>query len=433
MDSEDKSFNRRGFIKKLSSISLVGLGISSCNSSSSQNSPIKSEFKNDDSLEDAKYGTGKHRKIVYRSLGSTGLKASDISFGAGGIQDPRVVIKAMELGINYFDTAPDYGSGRSERVLGKAFKASKIHRDKYIIATKMCSVGGYPRHYYFADKPTYIKGVEDSLNRLNTDYIDFLFVHALGERNNKEISRLKDPNMLEAFYTLKKQGKVRFLAVSSHSYPSAIGGGLDYAIDSGHFKLIMTAYSYDRYPIDKYMPKIKLLAKKAYDKGVAFVAMKTLKGAKGVDPNKLRGHGTFAQAAFKWVLSDPNVSNLVVTMKNMSQVNQYIKASGKTLTYYDREILRQYGVSLDKECQIGCYDCESACPKGINIADILRYNMYFTNYGEEKESMLKYNDILSLHKADKCSECDSPCEYACLYGVSIRDKLVQAHNNLAFS
>ena len=76
----------------------------------------------------------KNPKInAYRDLGKTGLKISDISLGTGKLPSPSMVLRAIDRGINYMDTAPDYGS--SEQYIGEAM--NKIQRDKVIIATKI--------------------------------------------------------------------------------------------------------------------------------------------------------------------------------------------------------------------------------------------------------------------------------------------------------
>lgn len=411
--------NRRDFLKQASLVSLSGFGLAQCSSNDESPNEINEDVP------------GASNIMSYRQLGNTGYKVSDISFGAGGLRNYKVALKAMKMGINYFDTAPDYGSGVSEVELGKAAKA--FGREKVIIATKMCYKGSYPNHIYNGTKETYIKAVNDSLKRLQTNYIDFLFVHALGEKdtNSTELYRLKDKEMLAAYKQLKKEGKVKHLAVSCHNYKAGLDGGIDYAIDSGDFDLVMLAYNFKGHKADKKLRDgLAKLAAKANKKGVAFVAMKTLKGAKGLDENKLRGKGTFAQASFKWVLSNPDVSCLVVTMNNLTKINEYIKASGKKFSSADEDVLKKYCLE-DKNCQIGCTQCESACDSSVKVSDILRYDMYFTNYGQEKDAMEKYSNLPASMKVSCADDCSASCEKACPYGVSIKDQLKSAHNNLS--
>ena len=165
----------------------------------------------------------------------------------------------------------------------------------------------------------------------------------------------------------------------------------------------------------------------------AVIAMKTLKGAKGLDPTILKGKGSFAQASFKWVLSNPAVSCLVVTMRDYEEINEYIKASGQKFSYNDKKVLYEAASYLDKECQIGCTACEKACPDGVKISDILRYNMYFKNYDQEKHAMIKYSYLPESMRVKDCNSCDPICEKACPYGVSVKAKLIEAHENLSFA
>ncbi|MDH4128370.1 MAG: aldo/keto reductase [Spirochaetota bacterium] len=427
MDEKDyKTSDRREFLKKASLISLSTIGLSYCG----KENKIESKIYNDREL------PGSSRIMSYRSLGKTGLKVSDISFGAGGLFDHKLALRAIELGVNYFDTAPDYGSGKSEINLGKALKEMSGSRNKVVITSKLCRLGGYPSHMYNEKKETYISAVEGSLKRLQTDYIDFILVHALGEKdsNSNEVNRLKDSEMLSAVEKLKKDGKIRYVGVSCHNYNAGLGGGVDYAIDSSKFDLVMLAYNFKGHASDrKTLASIIKLSRKAHNKGLAFVAMKTLKGAKGLDSSTLEGKGTYAQAAFKWVLSNPAISCLVVTMKDYDEINEYVKASGQKFSYNDKKILYQAASYLDKECQIGCSACEPACPEGVKVSDILRYNMYFKNYDQEKHAMLKYSYLPESMRVKKCNDCECACEKVCPYGVAVKSKLIEAHDNLSFA
>ena len=151
----------------------------------------------------------------YQGIGKTGLKMSDISLGCSKLPSPSMVLRAIDRGINYLDTAPDYGS--SEKYIGRAMK--DIQRDKIILASKMCKPGRRGHLLFGSKKNDYIDAVEGSLSRLKTDYLDICFVHSIGgasKNKDEEIKRLLDEEMLSAVETLKKAGKIRFLAVSSH-------------------------------------------------------------------------------------------------------------------------------------------------------------------------------------------------------------------------
>jgi len=357
----------------------------------------------------------------YRSLGKTGLKMSDISLGTGRPPPPSLILRAIDRGINYIDTAPDYG--RAEEQVGKALK--KIKRERIIIATKFCRKGGYPKHLLFGStKRDYIRIVEGSLKRLGTDYLDICFVHAIGEvsRSKKEEhDRLLNEEMLSAAEVLKRDGKIRFLAVSSHG-PHNMEDLMFYAVRSGHFDIIMTAFNFMKFP------RLPEVIKEAHEKGIGVVAMKTLAGAKDLEIKT--GEEPFQVAALKWVLKHKEVSGLVITMKSINDLDLYLRASGRPLTAKDRGVLERYASLYGGEyCRTGCGECEDACPQGIPIATTLRYRMYFEDYGMEKDALLSYSRL--SRKADKCLSCSKPeCERRCPYGLRVRDMLVAAHDML---
>ena len=379
---------------------------------------------------------------VYNEIGKTGLKMSDISFGCGKLSSASLIARAMSRGMNYFDTSPDYGN--SEETLGEAIKKIK-KRDKMIIASKFCDKELYPGHLPSGSKKKdFIKVVEGSLSRLNTDYLDICFVHALGEgttifsaikrfipgmkgsekKRKEEEKRLFDENLLSAVDTLKKSGKIRFLAVSSHG-PFFLEELMTKAVISGHYDLIMPAFNFMKFP------GIPLVIQEARKRKVGVVAMKTLAGAKDMNLNP--GGESFEHAAFKWTLKQRGVSGLVVTIKSTDQLDLYVKASGKTFRASDQALLDQYKKLYSAEyCRTGCGECLDSCPSNVNIASILRYQMYFEDYGMEKRALKGYASLQP--KANVCNSCiDAPCEKACPYELPVSSMLQTAHNRLSFT
>jgi aryl-alcohol dehydrogenase-like predicted oxidoreductase len=362
--------------------------------------------------------------IKYNELGNTGLMMSDISFGTGGLPSASMILRAVDRGINYFDTAPDYGP--SEKYIGKAMK--KIQRDKMIIASKFCTPYSYPSHLpQGRSKSVYIKAVENSLSRMNTDYMDICFVHAIGEQSaskEKEMKRLLDENMLSAFADLKKAGKVRFLGVSSHG-PNHMEELLMAAVKSGRFDMIMPSFNFMSFP------GLTDVLKETEKRSVGVVAMKTLAGAKDSDFDS-KG-APFAPAAFKWVLKHPGVNGLVITIKTVSDLNLYLTASGKKFTASDKKTLDLYASRFGTEyCRTGCSECESSCPDGVAIATALRYRMYFKDYSMEKTAMKSYAGLEA--KAENCSSCKTRnCDSSCPYGLSVSAALRDAHDSLSFT
>jgi predicted aldo/keto reductase-like oxidoreductase len=367
--------------------------------------------------------SGKPKIKKYNEIGKTGLKISDISYGTGRLPSSSMILRAIDAGINYFDTAPDYGS--SEKYIGQAMK--NIQRDKIIIASKFCTPYSYPSHLPLGSKKKdFIEAAEASLSRMKTDYMDFCFVHAIGEqskRREKEEKRLLDEEMLSAFDALKQSGKVRFLAVSSHG-PDNMEALLLAAVRSGHFDLIMPAFNFMSFP------KIPDVLKEAKKRKVGVIAMKTLAGAKDSDFDS-KGK-PFAPAVFKWVLKHAEVDGLVITIKSISDMDLFLSASGEKFTAADQTTLDQYAKQFGKEyCRTGCSECESSCPEGVSIATTLRFQMYFKDYGMEKKAIESYARLDA--KASKCDSCETEdCSGECPYGLPVSSMLRQAHDDLSF-
>ncbi|MBF0422698.1 MAG: aldo/keto reductase [Magnetococcales bacterium] len=374
-------------------------------------------------------GTPAERSLVrrYRPLGKTGISMSDISFGAGHVPSGSLILRAIDRGINYFDTAPDYGP--SEDHFGEAMKKIK-NRDKITIASKFCHPVPYKEGISHLQPGSsvadYVGSVENSLKRMATDHLDVVFVHAMGEKDSleQEKRRLLDENMLTAVDQLKKAGKIKYLAVSSHG-PHNMETLMTEAVRSGHYDVMMVAYNFMKFP---QLPDVLKLAR---EKGVGVIAMKTLAGAKEsgapLDP------GQFEQAALKWVLQHEEISGLVITFKSAQDLDLYLPASGQTFTARDRWALDQYAsLHGSSYCRTGCGECLSSCEHNVNIAAILRYQMYFKEYGQQKQAMESYAAL--SQSARPCLSCTTvACVGACPHGLQVAQQLRAAHDHLTLS
>ena len=227
---------------------------------------------------------------------------------------PRRARAALERGVTYFDTAPDYSDAGSETLLGQAMKG---RRDKIFLATKFCRPDGHLPND--TPVPEIIAAVEAEPARLQTDHVDLIHIHSCDR-----VERLMAPNIHEAFDRLKEQGKVRFLGVSTHT-PN-LEEVANAAIDSGRFDVMMLAYHFGMWP------SFGHILEKAKQHDVGIVAMKTLKGARHADLAPFRDDATaYSQAAFRWVLSNPDVSCLVISFSEPQHVDEYLSASGTAL------------------------------------------------------------------------------------------------------
>lgn len=360
----------------------------------------------------------------YREIGKTGLKMSDISFGAGKLSASSMVLRAVDSGINYFDTAPDYG--QSEKTIGEAM--GKIQRDKVIMTSKFCNPQLHPGHLPLGSKKKdYLAAVEGSLSRMKTDYLDFCLVHAIGDMSKDleaEKARLLNEEMFEAAAELKKAGKIRFLGASSHG-PNNMEELLMTAVKSGRFDVIQPSFNFMKFP------KLPEVMKEAHSRGVGVIAMKTLAGAK--DMNVEEKGEEFSHAAFKWVLKYPEVSGLIVTMKTAADIELYLKASGGEFTAADQDVLDRYARLYGSEyCRTGCGECEGSCALGVEIASVMRYRMYFMDYGMEKRAIESY--ALLNKNASACSGCVDPgCVGSCPHGLPVKDMLCDAHELMSLS
>jgi len=360
-------------------------------------------------------------KIVHkRPLGRTGFWVSDISIGTTQFlrhSDPEGLLReVLDRGVNYIDTSPDYGGSKSEIAIGNVI--AERNREELFVVTKWCTADGHVRQG--ASPETYLAALDDSLSRLQTDYVDLIHVHSCDT-----VERLLDPKMLAAFDMAKEQGKARFLGVSTHT-PNLEEVAYA-AIDSGKFDVLMLAYHHGAWP------KQKDIIKKAAAKNIGIVAMKTLKGAKHRDMMPFQNEETsYTQAAFKWVMNDPGVACLVVSYFDTQHVDEYIYASGQKLADNDVAVLRKYDdLIAGTHCFASCGDCLSSCPSSVAINDVLRHRMYFEDYGDQKQAMQLYAALEA--KADVCLNCDAPCTGACPEGINIRERMIGAHEKLTLA
>ncbi|MBM7569984.1 aldo/keto reductase [Aquibacillus albus] len=153
--------------------------------------------------------------MKYRKLGETGLDVSILSYGASSLgsvfreinekEGMKAVHTAIDQGINYIDVSPYYGLTKAETVLGKAIK--DIPRDKFILSTK---AGRYGENEFDFTKKRIMTSLEESLQRLQTDYVDILLLHDIEFGSYEEVIEEGIP----ALQQLKEQGKIRFFGVS---------------------------------------------------------------------------------------------------------------------------------------------------------------------------------------------------------------------------
>ena len=373
----------------------------------------------------------------YVRLGKTDLKIADIAFGSSRLRDGEefLVHHALDQGINYFDTAESYTRGSSETVIGNALNggsksALKGKRDQVVIASKTSAGARDSRQSIMA-------ALEGSLKRLQTDYVDVFFNHAVNS-----ISRLENPEWQEFVQLAKRQGKIRFTGMSGHA--GRLVECVDHAVENDLFDVMLLATNFGEDPAfyEKFTKSFDFVANqnslpaamaRAKQKDVGIIAMKVLRGARLNDMRPFEEDGyTFSQAAFRWVLNSPHVDSAIISMTSRDQIDEYLGASGTgKITARDMQLLERYAKLTDMSyCRHACNDCEGSCPFHVPIADVLRTRMYATDYGDFSFARDEYQQLAS--NASPCLTCDgSPCQDACTWGLPIAELCGPTHQLLS--
>ncbi|MBN1777121.1 MAG: aldo/keto reductase family protein [Clostridiales bacterium] len=314
--------------------------------------------------------------MLYRKLGSTGLKVSEISLGSwltygGGIAEDtavRTIDRAHELGINFFDTANAYNRGEAEKVVGKAL--SKYDRSSYVLATKVFfPMGDGPNDRGLSRKHV-TESANASLKRLGLDYVDILYSHRYDTETPVQ-------ETLRAFDDLIRRGKVLYAGVSEWSaaqIEEAMRVADKYLLDrivvnQPQYSMLHRNIEDEILPVSKkygigqvvFSPlaqgmltgKYKSLndipadSRAANDKMNHFI--QRWMNQEAIDRvNKLRVIADsigipMAQMALAWVLRQDGVSSALVGASRPEQIEQNAKASGTAL---DDETLRQIDEAL---------------------------------------------------------------------------------------
>ena len=390
----------------------------------------------------------------YKTLGRTGFKVSDIASGA---PKSETVLKALlDSGVNFIDTGHTYGNGNNERLIGKVIK--NYDRKKLFINSKLYT------EEKFESKEDVVKRTREALERLDTDYIDCMMIHSA---DNSKI--LKDEAFHAGMAQMKTEGRVKSVGVSCHGSAwyrlpeESLEKVLLTAADDGRFDVFLMTYNFinaqmannvfeacEKKNIGRAIMKsspvmiYKILEKaiKRYedqdkDPGEAYYAYLNRykeRAEKAKEFFKQYGATTdeeLVNAAIVYVLSNPKAHSVCLDFNNLEEVERFIALSGNKLEKAQAHLLDDYQHHFGfLNCQIGCNECEKACPHQLPVNYIMRYNYYYQNKKDEKEAMKLYAKLPGK-KAELCMECPGYCEAACPKGVSTRNLMAMAHRNLS--
>jgi aryl-alcohol dehydrogenase-like predicted oxidoreductase len=328
------------------------------------------------------------------------------------LKEPAVLYKALDMGINLFDTANNYQNGNNEKMLGTVMK--EYGRQKAFIITKV-----HPFHmqqtldqkFQLLDSKAMHEMMEQSLKRLQTDYVDVLLIH-----NIMEAGWPLDEKIMAFCQKVKKSGKARFVGLSLHD-PRCYVEVADIVAKSDIYDVLLAWLNFKSTP--EHIEALQR-ARKA-NKGI--IAMKTQAGGytKGataaVSPQ---------QAALKWALQQDFVDSTIPGMVNLEQLAENLGALGKKVGWIDRKILHSYYSSIRDRYCIMCGKCASTCSSCVDIHTINRALMYCEGYGDFAQARRTYRQLSDNENALACMNCTAPT-CSCVNGIQLPERARQAH------
>ncbi|PYG85858.1 hypothetical protein LY28_03009 [Ruminiclostridium sufflavum DSM 19573] len=354
--------------------------------------------------------------MIYKRYGKTGKDISVIGFG--GMRFPSVnekydydkcagiVVKASELGVNYFDTAPGYCDDQSEIIMAHAFKSIK---NPFYVSTKSNDKNGSELR----------KKLENSLKRMNLDKINFFHIWCILDIDDYR-SRMVKGGAYEAALKAKEEGLIEHITFSTHCN----GDEIETIVNEDAFEGMTVGYNILNFPFRQ-----KGLTA-AYKKGLGVATMNPLGG--GLIPQKadyfdfIRGKNdkTVVDAAINFNASHDEITTVLCGMGSTEEVIQNCKI-GDNLVMLEWEKLKEiegrlYN-SMDKLCT-GCRYCEH-CPKRISVSKyMLSYNNHILGDTKAVLNNVKWHWGIKVEDVRECIECGL-CEKKCTQHLPIISRL----------
>jgi uncharacterized protein len=351
--------------------------------------------------------------VAYRTLGSTGIKVTEIGFGAMNMRDPELVQAALDSGINYYDTAHEYMNGVNEETVGKVLKPV---RDKIFLTTKI--VPKQPKDM--------MREMEISLKRLQTDHVDLLLLHAVNEKKWVLL-----PEFMSVFDEARKKGMTRFIGVSTHENHAEV---MDAAVESKLWQVVLAGYNYMS------PPEVKKAIARTRKAGLGIVGMKNLlnpidlatwnwEQIKDIRKDK-KMKITPTQALIKWVLDDKNVDTTVPGVTSFEQLAEDVAVMNMKMSFFHRRSLTRYAEAVDGEkgyCHgaAGCTGCQGQCPHGVSVASLNRCVRYAHGYGDIGLAKENYARLPLSSRVEVCGDCEE-CAVKCVNGLNLTEMVMKA-------
>ena len=369
--------------------------------------------------------------MIYRELGSTGIRVSAVGFGGMRYfnQDEAdaiaVVRRAYELGITLFETGCHYGSGKSEEWFGKGLKSV---RDRVVLANKATA----------CDLPTGTQireSLEVSLKREQTEYFDLFSFWGV---NTPEMhAHLLTPGgPLEVLMKAKAQGLVRAVGITTHAQPDEIVG----FVKQHKWDAVTLKYNLLTRRME---PTLKFLG----ESGVGVIIMSPLAGGMVAQPGEevrrqLAKHGLKpAVLGLRYLTSNPAVSSAISGMTAVGDVEENVEAGAtdSPLTPAETEMVAMIQKRLAGLGDTFCTGCEycQPCPHEVGIANVFKLWNMMRGYGAVDYPKMEYLKMREQRhwadyrgqSVDECAECGE-CEEKCPEKLPVREHLKQAHADL---
>ena len=336
----------------------------------------------------------------------------------------EILHRAMELGVNYFDTAPYYCDKQSEIIVGKALKG---RRDKVYLSTKN------PIENDSGDD--FEKRLETSLTKLDTDYIDFYHFWGIDLETYDTKIVAKDGPLARAL-KLKEQGMIRHISFSFHDDAENLIKILQRG--EGIFSSVLCQYNL----LDRSNEEGMALAN---EQGLGVVVMGPVGGGRLGAPSQvirdlLPGKvESSAEVAMRFVFNNPNVHIALSGMENIAMLEENSRLASNIQPLSEEEQSRVESMMAENKrlSELYCTGCNYCmpCPAGINIPEVFKIMNYhrvykITDYAKDQYAMIGKVDWMKYENATACVDCGA-CEDKCPQHLKIRDQLRQTHEALA--
>ncbi len=406
MREKQNQFDRRNFLKVAGATGLSSV-LASTGRTSAEEKPKKPKYP----------------QVPKRKLGKLKVKIPSLSFGTFQVDVENQILlrKTLQYGVNFWDTAYNYGGGNSELGIGKFLTKNKSARMNLFLVTKASG----------AKTPEEIeKRLKTSLERMNTNYIDLYY----GLHQCSNPAWITD-DVRKWAESAKKRKLIKHFGITTHQNPAKVMAA---AAKFPWIEVIMTPYNF--YLMQD--PEMQAAIDACHKAGIGLIAMKTqgmgqkinTEADKKLVEHFLQRGFTKEQAKIKLVLEDKRFASACVGMKNVRVLNSNLAvAFDKTkLTQADREVFREYArATCDGYCP-GCADiCNSALGHVSYVSDIMRYLMYHNSYGEQAEARKLFARIPAGVR-NKLLDMDyTLAESRCPQHLPIRELITEAVSKLA--